>query len=307
MLALMMIPGIICCFRQTSLTFFMTCYGIVLLAADIAAVIIFIISLIKKSDPESPGSASPKLYLLQIIAAVLILIQCIAPVVLQHTDTDDATYVALSAVAADTDTTLSFSPRSGSPIVIDKKTAINIRIVSPMHLYYASISKLTGVRPAVLCHTILPFFLTLMAYIFFYWIAKIIFDGERKKSLLFLIFLSIAHLFSGFSVYTSGTFMLVRIWQGKAQFAALIVPALILTYLYIYKTKLTLKNWFTILALLVAAAVMTPTGNFLSLICALLLAVTCSVFKKSPRVFLLTVPALLPNLAFLGFYALFLK
>ena len=317
-LALMAVPGMICCLKQTSLTFFITVFGAVLIIADIAGIILLIYNRTtnksersasrgRKTGGTSGNKTSGNSILLAVIAAVLILIQCLAPVFLEHTDTDDATYVALASVSSDTDTTLSFSPRSGSAIVIDKKPAINIRIVSPMHLYYASVSKLSNIKAAVICHTVMPPFLTLTAYIFFYYLAKLIFKGDRKKSLLFLIFLSLAHLFSGFSVYTSGTFMLVRLWQGKAQFAAIIVPALIFTYLYICENGMTVKNWFFVLALLLAAAVMTPTGNFLSVICALILSLASAIVRKAPSMIPLTVLAVLPNLGLLGFYALMLR
>jgi hypothetical protein len=61
-------------------------------------------------------------------------------------------------------------------------------MLSPLFALYASVSHLSGIRPAVLCHTFVPGVMTAAFYGAFYEVAHGLFRKDRRKASLFLIF-----------------------------------------------------------------------------------------------------------------------
>ncbi|WP_270853210.1 DUF6077 domain-containing protein [Roseburia hominis] len=158
-----------------------------------------------------------------IAAAVLILLQAYIPARYQHSDDDDARFIAeeVSAVV------------HGSMYREDTITAdfmywdtgeVRKDLTSPWTMFVAMMAYDGGIAPAVLSHAYLPFFLILLCYALYTLIGQKLFDGDWEKTGVFLILLSVIHLWGYTSTHTLASMILLRIWQGKAVCAGFMIP-----------------------------------------------------------------------------------
>lgn len=170
-----------------------------------------------------------------------------------HYDDDDARYVPSIVSAIEKDTMFIDNPITGEVMYWDISET-DKDMISPWTIYWAILSMLCMIHPAIVCHTIVPFFYIPVAYLTYVMMGKQLFKNDAKKISIFVILTSLLHIFSGYSVYNAGAFLLLRIWQGKAIFASFVLP-----YLFWFAIKF-LKNevskaecYLTIIALLGAS------------------------------------------------------
>lgn len=168
-------------------------------------------------------------------AIILIGIQIAAVSILAHMDADDAFYVATATTAVHTDTIFSVNPYTGFAY-----TKLPSRyVLSPFPVFLAVISQLCGsLHPAILAHLIFPAVFVMMAYLVIYQFAELWFEKDADARGIFMILVCVLTWFSGFSVYSSGNFEMVRIWQGKALLASALLP---LTIWFCIKTVMSKK------------------------------------------------------------------
>lgn len=160
---------------------------------------------------------SPFMYL----AILMITVQVVIASFYAHMDADDAFYVGTATAAVETNTLFSIDPYTGFAYkVLPKRYAL-----SPFPVLLAVISRLCGgLHPAILAHVVYPIVFLPMVYVCFYYLGRKYFREDGHARGLFLMFTAVLTWFSGFSVYTSGNFTLVRLWQGKAMLAGLLLP-----------------------------------------------------------------------------------
>ncbi len=157
------------------------------------------------------------------IAATAILVQILIAVVYAHMDADDSFYVATATTSVQTDSVFQFNPYSG----VEYKILPKRYVLSPFPILLAVLSRLCGgLHPAVMAHTVYPVAFFTAAYLVYHQFGKMWFPEKKREQGIFLLFCAVLIWFSGFSVYTAGNFQLVRIWQGKAILASLILPFL---------------------------------------------------------------------------------
>lgn len=158
------------------------------------------------------------------IAVAAILAQIFIAVVYAHMDADDSFYVATATTSVQTDSVFQFNPYSGVEYTVLPKRYV----LSPFPVLLAMLSQLSGgLHPAVMAHTFYPVVFFTAAYLVYHQLGKIWFPEKKREQGIFLLFSAVLIWFSGFSVYTAGNFQLVRIWQGKAVLASVILPFLI--------------------------------------------------------------------------------
>lgn len=165
-----------------------------------------------------------QLLLLFLPLLVLVFFQAYSSASLMHPDSDDAEVVSLVTDAVQNDTMLRADRERGGEVPLKKNIK---RVVSPYSMLEASISILTGLHPAIVCHTLMPFLLIPLCYAALFCLGKELFPGEEKKTALFLLFLNVIYLVSSYSEKNAGYFFLVRTWQGKAMMQVLLVPVLV--------------------------------------------------------------------------------
>lgn len=158
-----------------------------------------------------------------VIAAVLIFMQAYIPARYEHRDDDDARFVAEEVSAVVHDTMYIDDPIEGSYMYWEQGE-VKKDLTSPWAMYVAMSCRLSNIAPAVMSHTYLPFFLILICYAVYLLIGWTLTKGDWEKTFLFLIFLSVIHLWGYTSTHTLASMLLLRIWQGKAVCASLILP-----------------------------------------------------------------------------------
>ena len=157
-------------------------------------------------------------------AVAIILFQIVYVVWNTHTDADDTFYIGHAVTALNTDRMYKFSPYTGETL---ENIPINY-VLSPLSMFWAFLSKLSGIHPAIIAHTFIPIIFIPMSYIVVYSISIKFFCQSKTERGLFLFLYAILQQYGYVSVYTASTFLLFRIWQGKAMLANIFLPMLFL-------------------------------------------------------------------------------
>ncbi len=212
--------------------------------------------------------------ILGIVSLLLIFIQCFFVFSFMHIDSDDSNFVAKASISIDTNTLYVYNDDG---LKYDNFPARYV--LSPFPVYIALISKFTGFHPMIMAHTILPVILTLLIYTNYYILAQKLFNNDKKKSLLFLIFINIIYIFGNFSTRSNFTFMLIRLWQGKAVLGNLILPSIITFYLMYIKEKDKFSYWIALLLGMVASCLVSTMGLALAPILLVSLTISYSISR----------------------------
>ncbi len=154
------------------------------------------------------------------IAVTIVLFQAIMSTYLQNPSGDDAYYLSSVLTNYHSTSVLKFDPASGMENIPPQGQYS----FQSWEMLQGVFSRALGVHPAELAHTILPFGLILLCNLAFYMFAKRVLPESMVP--VFIIFLSIVHLFAGYSVVTPGIYLLAWIWQGKALILLFIFPCL---------------------------------------------------------------------------------
>lgn len=195
------------------------------------------------------------------IAATAILVQILIAVVYAHMDADDSFYVGTATTSVYTDSIFQIDPYSG----IAYNRLPKRYVLSPFPILLAVISQLSGgLHPAVMAHVIYPAVFFAAAYLVYHQMGKMFFPEEKRKQGIFLFFCAVLIWFSGFSVYTAGNFQLIRIWQGKAVLASVILPFLIYLGLHAVLNEQPAYSWFILALTNLAACHVSSMGIMLS-------------------------------------------
>lgn len=223
------------------------------------------------------------------ISLTLILFQVKFVVTHMHIDDDDAWYVGTAVTSYFTNTLNRIDPYTGAVMSSFPKDYT----LSPWPVFWGMMGKLTGIHPAILMHTIAPAVLIPMAYAVYYRIARMLFQDRKTDVHDFMLFLSVFNVFANFSVRSVSTFMLFRIWQGKAVLCSILIPFLV--YVFMLAVKGCGKKYWIILFLSVLAGTMVSSMGVL-LIPALLsaLAAVMAAFRRDLKICLNTLICILP-------------
>ncbi len=134
---------------------------------------------------------------------------------------DDTYYVNLANEAIRSDRIYWIYPETGSFVDFDKRYVLSL-----WPIFYAWLSRLTGVSPTVMAHTILPWLMVPLAYMVYERIGSMLFAKDRQMQGMFLALAVLMHLFMS-GEHTAGlTFLSITPWVGKGVLAAVLIPVL---------------------------------------------------------------------------------
>lgn len=193
--------------------------------------------------------------ILGVLVAVLLLLQAYIPARYEHSDDDDARFISEEVSAVEHDTMYWDDPITADQLYWNEGE-VRKDFTSPWAMYIAMCSKITGIAPAALSHTYLPFFLILLCYGVYFLIGNELLKGAQEKAaplekvLLFLLFLSVLHLWGYTSTHTLASMLLLRIWQGKAVCASFLLPLL---FYLMYQVMQRQVKWGWVALLYVAS------------------------------------------------------
>lgn len=182
-----------------------------------------------------------------VVSVILLMLQLVVAILAVHMDADDAYYIGTANTSVVTDTLFAVEPDTGMPY-----QTIPLRYAfSSITIFWAYLSKLTGIHPLIIAHSIIPVIFILISYLLWWEVGMHLFDSSDKKWLFFL-FINLLNIFGNTSVYTQSSFLLFRIWQGKAMLPNIILPAFLATFLSIYEAPNKKTNWLIIFIIIVA-------------------------------------------------------
>ena len=177
-------------------------------------------------------SSSPGFWML--LAAGLVILQTVVVVLMTYVDADDSNYVGTATTTIVSDSLYRIHPYTGKEfLTFPKRYGF-----SPFPALLAVFFTLFGnVHPAVMAHVFYPAVLIPLSYLVLSLIGRKLFPEDRDARGIFLLFLAVMGAFSGYSIYNSDNFRMVRIWQGKALLAGCFVPLILYLGLMLFWEK----------------------------------------------------------------------
>jgi len=278
------IPFIFLQFRLTTLVIVWASGVILLLVYYLVRNVEGYIRLIKKKFKIT----RPKF--IEVLVILLIVFQLFAVTFLTHEDADDAFFIGQAVTDSHTDTMLIYVGDTGS-----QWGSFPPRYVfSPFPTFLAAMSRLVMIHPLILARIIFQMVFILMSYMVYYLLAKEAFGENRNNIALTMSFLSLLNIWGNISVYTSSSFLLFRLHQGKALLANLILPLLIYLIVSYYREKKFKQK--ELLLVMVSSTLVSSMGVFLA---PLLLGIYALIrFAREKRILIIcqTVLCCMPNI-----------
>lgn len=227
-----------------------------------------------------------------LIAIILICFQMFYPTNYMHVDDDDSTYVVNVTTTIQTNTMFVYDPYTG-----EKYSEFPERYGYYSHpIYYAIVSNLSSIHPAILMHTVLPSIYILMVYFLYYLMGIYLFKNNNIKIGWFILFFSILNIFGNYSVYTSSSFLLFRIWQGKALVANLIIPLIFVIYYILTLNKYNLKYWIMLLLTTISGCMLSGMGVSLPIILVTSLGIVSAIKERKIKILLFSLLCCTPSI-----------
>lgn len=240
-----------------------------------------------------------------LLAYFLIGVQLYMALFYEYYDGDDAYYIATSVLADKFDTMYLRDAYTGYLYPLDARHAL-----SPTPVYQAWLSRLSGIHPAVISHSVLSVVWLVFLYCIYGQIGNRLLPitkktGRAKSNFrpVFLIFTAVWFAFGNISLYTSETFAMTRTWQGKGMMAGMVLPALVLCMIYLAQDKVSPGAWMLYECVLVSAVFSTSVSFMLVPTVVGVASVLIGIKKKSVRaavnIFACCVPCLLLAVCYL--------
>lgn len=249
--------------------------------------------------PEIKGKIDNR-YLSYIFFAIMIVaigaLLCMQTL-LQHTDADDSRFVVNAVDIVRTNRMFVTNPSSGESWG-SWYGEVARDVFSPWAIYIAYLAKITGISTGVMAHTMLPISLMLAVYATYWMLSDIFFHGKVVYRCIFVIMWLLLNLYGYASLYTSETFLMTRIWQGKSLVTALGIPLQMLVFLWIYKEDDHNKmQSYTVLLLAISFAMCLTSGMGI-ILCAIMIGcygLVYGITKKNWKLMFAIWYAAIPN------------
>lgn len=283
-------------FMHQSLSVLVMLYGGIVLAASV-------ISLILNRKRVLPIArqmvTSVRCFTLCIWAEFLLIAgQIVIYIRYQYSNADDSFFVAAATTAIATDSIFAYNPYTGTAY----ETLPSRYVLSPFYAFNAVVSKVTDTHPAIMAHMMFMILFLLLAYAVYALLGKALFSGDMEKLGYFLVIISVLNIFAGYSERTSGLFLLIRLWQGKAILAGILLPIVLYLAIRIFLMEGKRADWILLFFLMCACCMVSSMGIMLGAIMLGLLGVLFFFKNKNVRQLLYTVICCIPNLICAGIY-----
>lgn len=233
--------------------------------------------------------------------AVLISLLCAAgllfiTLVTQHTDADDARFVVNAVDMLRTDTLFLTNPATGEALEIWEGELFK-DVTAPWAVFIAWCAKLTGTHATVMAHTVLPQVLLLAAFSVWWLLSEVFFKRELTNRCIFFCLLILLNIYGNFSVYSQETFLLSRIWQGKAAVAGIGIPAVYLIGSWIYQEE-KLRYSVLLIMLNLSLCLLSGMGLIIGALMTGCMGLVYGIAKKNWKLCLVIWLSCIPNIAY---------
>lgn len=219
--------------------------------------------------------------LLWCIAVVLIAVQLGAAIFLEYYDGDDAYYIAAAVMTDTFDMMYLRDNYTGYHYDLDIRHAL-----SPMPVYQAWLSRISGIHPTIIAHSVLSVVWIVVMYLIYGQIASHLFRKEKQYKPLFMCLLAIWFAYGNISLYTTETFIMTRTWQGKGVMAGIILPALFLCMIHLLNKTVSKGTWMFLISINVSAVLATSISFMLIPTVVGLAAILFGIRNRSWKLFI---------------------
>ncbi len=226
---------------------------------------------------------------------ILIIGQIIAVFILQHSDADDSFYISEISTILSTDKLPCFDPSTGNSLFLFQG---QYELVG-YEVLLSVFCKLFKINAASFCHTVLPVCFIGLHYILMWAICGVISEKRKEEAFLFVVLIN---LFSGYSVYSRGAFLLFRIWQGKAVMVNIIIPVMIIVFNEcMNRSEYTIKDIIFLVVYVYSAFCTTAVGIYIVPLCY---AIYTCIYLISERKWVNTIKLCIPMMMALPYVGL---
>ena len=192
------------------------------------------------------------------LVCICVIFQIVLTTITYKSNADDSFYVSLSATNIDSESIYKEEPSMGYKT--DDTLLSAVEQIPTIELQISIWSKLFNINPAIICHSLIPMLIIFIAYLSYYYFAKIFFNDKYSK--IFLIFLSIIFLFTGFSTRFRPGYLLTRTWQGKTIFLSIGLTMVIASLIKMDK-KMKFKNVIILFISNLSSIALSSTAIFI--------------------------------------------
>ena len=220
------------------------------------------VSCLKKSDKAFQVTKKIPRNLFFVLFVLVLLGQIGVWQIAYHTDEDDSFYVATATTTIDTDSLYQVNAYTGD--LYEEYPARYV--LSPFPVFVAFVSKVFGIRPVIVCHTLFPIVVISLSYGSLWMLSGIFFSNAQEKSMV-LFLASVITTFSYYSTRIVSARLLLRPWQGKTLLASIVLPVILYFLLVEGKNKkMAVNRWCLLLLLMLSACFVSSMGIALSVV-----------------------------------------
>ena len=222
------------------------------------------------------------------IVAFILILQIVMTFIRYRSDADDSFYVSNSAMFLKEEFLNTYDSSMG------------IRDVAPLPLYtfqtweafLSFICKIFFVEPVVFTHTLIVPFLLICSAAAYLSLGNKLFSKSIHAN-MFYVLISIFHLMGGFTVYSQGSFLLSRLWQGKAVYLSIVLPLFMAWMIELYKDSTNKTNYLKITICILAGLALNPTSMYILGFQMLAMFAVICVKKRSLKIATYSFPSVL--------------
>lgn len=288
-LGLLQVLALPCIFLKTSLDLVTGLYCLILVAGCVYSVIL---------NHKNYRFDFKKLviyvykYPWQIAVMVLVVaFQMYKYIAYKHVDADDSFFVGLAVTAVDTNTLFEYSPYTGELYEV----LMTRYVFSPFFIFSAILSNVFGIHAAVLYHTVLPPIYLLLAYTVVGLLGCELYDKNIRKVATLVAVTGIITMYFSTSIYTQSSFMLLRIWQGKAFLAAVLLPFVFYLGYKLFTDRWTDESWIVVMFTMLACCLASSMGIMLGAIAFGIIGIICAINKRDIKILIKSGICCIPN------------
>ncbi len=212
---------------------------------------------------------------------------------------DDTYYVNLANEAVQSDLIYWIYPETGAIADFDKRYVLSL-----WPIFYAWLSKLTGILPTIMAHTVLPWLIIPLAGMVYELIGRRLFPKDRQLQGMFLAMAVLLQLFMSGEHIAGITFLSLTPWVGKGVLAGILIPSL---FYWILRTAEAEERglWILLGITCLGGCLLSSMGILLSPLFVGVTAGLAGIRKKSPQYLLKGALSCLPCVL-LGIYYIYL-
>lgn len=205
-----------------------------------------------------------------------------------RSDADDSFYVSNVALFAESGRLNPYDSSFG----IEELGTVPMYDFQIWEAFMAVLCRVFRVEAVTMMHTVcLPVLLILSASAYLL-LGRVVTKGDSRKAALFYVLMTVFHLFGGYAVYSEGSFLLSRLWQGKAVYLNVALPVM---------TALILENaekrrrflWLELLICMSAGIALNPTSMYVMGFQLFFMLIAISCVRREAKYLLHSIPAVL--------------